>query len=124
MAGYDAAGWPASTWVLHAMYENPDLRGFGTHDDLQRRRLESGDAAPLTIGEVTSTHSAPSQGPLSVSWYTLDTPGGGSPGRRIWRDFRTSLGTVITRLTSVFVSHVTTGSRRGEGDSRALVENR
>jgi hypothetical protein len=50
--GYDPAGWPASTWVLHAMYENPDLVGFGTHDDLHRRRLESGDVGPVIIGDV------------------------------------------------------------------------
>lgn len=52
VTGYDAVGWPASTWVLHAMYENPDLGDFGTHDDLHQRRLESGDVAPLIIGDV------------------------------------------------------------------------
>lgn len=50
--GFDAGGWEASTWVLHAMYENPDLVGLGTHDDLHRRRLDSGDVAPLIIGDV------------------------------------------------------------------------
>jgi hypothetical protein len=36
VTGYDAAGWPAATWVLHAMYENPSLRGLGTHDELRK----------------------------------------------------------------------------------------
>jgi len=52
ITGFDAGGWAASTWVLHAMYENPDLVGLGTHDDLHRRRLDSGDVAPLIIGDV------------------------------------------------------------------------
>jgi hypothetical protein len=50
--GYDAGGWEASTWVLHAMYQNPDLSDLGTHDDLHQRRLQSGDLAPLIIGDV------------------------------------------------------------------------
>lgn len=30
--GYDVEGWEASTWVLHAMYEDPGLPGDVTHD--------------------------------------------------------------------------------------------
>ena len=52
MTGFDAIGWAASTWVLHAMYENVDLTGLGTHDDLHRRRLDAGEIAPLVIGGV------------------------------------------------------------------------
>ncbi|WP_112670014.1 hypothetical protein [Micromonospora saelicesensis] len=50
--GYDAAGWQSSTWVLHSMYENPSLAGLGTHDELRRHRLESGDLAPEIIGGI------------------------------------------------------------------------
>lgn len=53
VTGFDAGGWPATTWVLHAMYENHDLAGLGTHDDVHRRLLASGDVAPLTIGEAS-----------------------------------------------------------------------
>jgi len=52
VTGFDATGWSASTWVLHAMYENSDLAGLGTHDDLHRRRLDADDIAPLIIGDV------------------------------------------------------------------------
>ncbi len=52
VTGFDADGWPATTWVLHAMYENPDLARLGTHDDVHRRRLDRGDVAPLIIGDV------------------------------------------------------------------------
>lgn len=52
MTGYDALGWRASTWVLHAMYENPSLRGLGTHDDLHKQRLQAGEVAPLFFGDV------------------------------------------------------------------------
>jgi hypothetical protein len=52
MTGYDADGWEASTWILHAMYENRSLVGLGTHDEVHKRRLDAGDIAPLIIGEV------------------------------------------------------------------------
>ncbi|MFI7597585.1 hypothetical protein [Actinoplanes sp. NPDC049681] len=52
LTGFDATGWPASTWILHAMYENSDLAGLGTYDDLHRQRLQSGDVAPLIVGDV------------------------------------------------------------------------
>ena len=52
MTGFDATGWPTSTWVLHAMYENPALAGLGTQDELHRRGLTSGEVAPLIVGEV------------------------------------------------------------------------
>jgi hypothetical protein len=34
--GYNADGWEASTWILHAMYENPGLPADVTYDDLER----------------------------------------------------------------------------------------
>src|SRR4051794_21396973 len=52
ITGFNATGWPASTWILHAMYENPDLTGLGTYDDVHRRRLAAGDVAPLSIGGI------------------------------------------------------------------------
>ncbi|HEY9289986.1 MAG TPA: hypothetical protein VIP98_01785, partial [Microlunatus sp.] len=44
--GYSPANWQAETWVLHSMYEHPDLHGLGTHDDVRRRALEGGEATP------------------------------------------------------------------------------
>lgn len=52
VTGYDLDGWPASTWILHSMYENPALSGLGSHDEWHQRRLEAGDIAPLIIGDV------------------------------------------------------------------------
>ena len=48
LTGYDAGGWPASAWVLHAMYENESLPANVTHDDLRKRGL----IPPLIIGDV------------------------------------------------------------------------
>jgi hypothetical protein len=48
LTGYDAGGWDACTWVLHAMYENPSLPSEVTHDDLRRCGL----IPPLIIGDV------------------------------------------------------------------------
>jgi hypothetical protein len=52
MTGYAPVGWDASMWVLHAMYENPSLRGLGSHDDVHRARLTAGTVAPPIIGDV------------------------------------------------------------------------
>lgn len=50
VTGYDAEGWEASAWVLHAMYENPGLPEGMTHDELHRSRLARGLIQPLVIG--------------------------------------------------------------------------
>ena len=52
LTGYDLDEWPATTWILHAMYENPALKGLGTHDEWLQRQFAAGDIAPLLIGEV------------------------------------------------------------------------
>jgi hypothetical protein len=49
--GLDPEGWPATVWVLHAMYENPRFRKAGTYEDDKRRRLDAG-APPAIIGDV------------------------------------------------------------------------
>jgi hypothetical protein len=40
--GFDASGWPASVWLLHAMYEAPSRSGELTHDDVRRLELAAG----------------------------------------------------------------------------------
>ena len=52
VTGFDAAGWEASTWVLHFMYEAPDRDGCLTHDDVHRDAVRRGIAAPLIVGSV------------------------------------------------------------------------
>jgi hypothetical protein len=34
--GYDAEGWEATTWILHAMFENPDRPADATYDDAEK----------------------------------------------------------------------------------------
>jgi hypothetical protein len=53
LTGFDATGWPASTWGPPRHVRNSGLAGLGTHDDVHRRRLESVDVAPLIIGDVS-----------------------------------------------------------------------
>jgi hypothetical protein len=76
--GYDAQGWPASIWILHAMYENRSLRDLGSHDDLHRR-LAQGLLPPMIIGDVN----------LDAVTTVSGTPLGFvvRPGRR-WRRLR------------------------------------
>jgi hypothetical protein len=51
IAGYELDQWPDSTWVLHAMYESPVLRGLGTHDEWRKRQLAAGAFVPLIVGD-------------------------------------------------------------------------
>jgi len=39
ISGFDAAGWEANTWILHAMYERRGLDLELTYDDLHRHEL-------------------------------------------------------------------------------------
>ena len=48
--GFDPGGWPASCWILHAMYETDSLPDGLTHDDVWR--IEEAAASPATRPEA------------------------------------------------------------------------
>jgi hypothetical protein len=50
VTGFDVVGWPAATWVLHSIYEDPTDPGVATHDDVRRAQLASGFESPLVVG--------------------------------------------------------------------------
>jgi hypothetical protein len=50
--GFNASGWPASAWILHAMYETDDLPGSLTHDDEYKLERAAGAIAPPEVGGV------------------------------------------------------------------------
>jgi len=52
VAGYDAVGWEASAWILHAMYETEQLPGGVTYDDVNRIKRAAGTVEPEMIGEL------------------------------------------------------------------------
>ena len=47
--GFDAAGWDASVWIAHAMWEIPDLPDSYTHDDVYRAQIAAGLEEPLVL---------------------------------------------------------------------------
>jgi hypothetical protein len=47
-SGYDAAGWPASTWVLHAMYESP-VTSSESHQDRREGLISAGLVEPQIL---------------------------------------------------------------------------
>lgn len=51
-AACNAVGWPAHTWILHAMYETDQLPRGLTHDDVHRAELGAGTKPPTVIGDV------------------------------------------------------------------------
>ena len=55
--GFDAGGWEASTWVLHAIYEDPSIDDQGTHDELHRQRVASGLESPTIVNGVNLSES-------------------------------------------------------------------
>lgn len=78
LTGYNPVGWESSTWILHAMYENPGLAGLGTHDDILRRGLDAGDRAPLVVGGINLDEDTTETGiPLGY----VSRPGG--PWQRV-----------------------------------------
>ncbi|HEV3379947.1 MAG TPA: hypothetical protein VG142_03015 [Trebonia sp.] len=91
VTGYDAGGWEASTWVLHAMYENPGLPQDVTHDELHLSRLARGLVQPLIIGGLNLDDATTVTGiPLGF------VPRPGSPWRRLrWSDYAARAGRVI-----------------------------
>jgi hypothetical protein len=50
--GYDASGWDASVWILHAMYEHPELPGGLSHDDVRRIELGAGTVERHVVAGV------------------------------------------------------------------------
>lgn len=49
--GFDQDGWPASRWVLHAMYRTVG-DGSLTHDDTRKAAIAAGEIQPLVIGDL------------------------------------------------------------------------
>jgi hypothetical protein len=49
MTGFDASGWEASTWVLHAMYENSSLPSEVSYHDHRQQAITEGVIDPLIV---------------------------------------------------------------------------
>jgi hypothetical protein len=87
IAGYDAVGWPAATWVLHAMYEDLGVTSEATHDEVRHARLAAGLERPLIVGSVNlDEESTVIGGSLGMS----EPPGAGWARLR-WHDLATRL---------------------------------
>ncbi len=88
VTGYDAQGWESSTWLLHAMYENPSLPTEITHHQGRQSRIAEGLIEPLIVGEVN----------LDERSTVTGTPLGfvvrpGSPWQRFrWSDYAARAG--------------------------------
>jgi|SRR5690625_1756894 len=51
--GYDPdAGWAAAAWVLHAMYERPDLAPGLSHHEVHQQAIAAGLREPAMVGDV------------------------------------------------------------------------
>lgn len=78
--GFDPVeGWPASVWVLNAIYENPQLSEDITHHELHHRAIELGLREPTMVGEVNLDEITITTG---RSLGFVERPG--APWRRVW----------------------------------------
>ena len=95
---YDAVGWEASVWILHAMYEHPGLPGGVTHDDLRRHRLARELAEPAIIGGVNLDEVSAGTGiPLGFEHAP------GPPWRRLrWSEYATRPAGMVGAARLVF----------------------
>ena len=82
VAGVDAAGWPANTWILHPMYERRDLRSDLSLDDVYRLRLIRRDQ-PDTVVDDVDVDELFAIGPVPENWRE---PPGQQWTRLRWRD--------------------------------------
>ncbi|MBE1875393.1 hypothetical protein [Myceligenerans pegani] len=79
LTGYWAPdGFEDATWVLHAMYENDELRGLGTHDDVEKDAIARGLMEPDVVAGIDLSAATVDSGtPLgwverpSVEWTRL-----------------------------------------------------
>lgn len=95
ITGYEPGGWPASIWILHAMYENPGLEGRGTYDDDLRRKLDAGEIEPAVFGDANLDERTTLTGiPLGFAVRP------GSPWRRLrWSDYLARLVDFVPNRT-------------------------
>jgi hypothetical protein len=81
-AGFDARGWPASIWVLNAIYEHAEFEGFEgmTHDEVEKEGLRRGEVEPdplgldertMVIGSGLGYAEHPGDGWQRVRWMEL-----------------------------------------------------
>jgi hypothetical protein len=91
VTGYDASGWEASVWVLHAMYENPSLPSDVSYHDRRQRSIEHGAIEPLIVGDVNL------DGQTTVTGTALGfVVRPGSEWRRLyWRDSAARVGQTV-----------------------------
>jgi len=82
VTGFSPSGWEAQTWVLHAMYEDPELHVGWSHDEFRRKAVEAGEIEPTYVGEVNLDEETTDTGiPLGY----VRRPGA-SWRRLLWRD--------------------------------------
>ncbi len=86
--GYDMVGWPAAVWLLHAMYENPDVSAEVSHDERHRWRVEQGAEPPVVVGGVNLDDMTTVSG--GSSGFAARP---GAPWQRLpWSDYAHRLG--------------------------------
>ena len=88
--GFDRDGWPASTWVLHAMYETATLAGGLTHDEAHRMSVAAGASEPSVVGDV-NLHEIAGMTLVGSPLGRSESPGPGWT-RLMWRDLARRTG--------------------------------
>ena len=89
-SGYDATGWDATVWLVHAMYETDEIPSDITHDEARRIGLATGALEPDMLGEVNLDEVFAD---ATLTGESLGASGWPGPGwrRLFWRELAARL---------------------------------
>lgn len=89
--GFEASGWPAAAWILHAMYETDELPGSLTHDD-EFQIARAAGADPRGVRGAAIDAIVPDIHAIGAPLGPSSAPGSGWR-RLLWTELGSRLGT-------------------------------
>jgi hypothetical protein len=90
LTGYDAVGWEANAWILHAMYDASSFPASLSHDDVYRIERAAGTIVPDDL-DVFVEELVP-EAILTGRWSGRSEHPGPPWERLLWRDLARRLG--------------------------------
>jgi hypothetical protein len=90
--GFDVRKFPASTWLIHAMYER-DMESPLSHDAREMQQIADGERSPDLINGVDLSATTTSTG-VGLGWSRAPS----APYKRVrWRDYAERMSVPILR---------------------------
>jgi len=90
--GFDVRTFPASTWLIHAMYER-EMDSPPSHDEREKQQIAERQLSPVVVNNVDLSAATKKTG-VRLGWGAAP---GGSYQRLRWRDYAERLSVPILR---------------------------